>query len=257
MVAETLADFARSARGRVSDGYYERRPSGRAPPAVSLAARLRAARGIIAEIKPASPTAGRLRAKVDPAALANAFAKAGAAGVSALAEPDRFGGSLENVLAAASAGVPVLFKDFVVDARQVAAARAWGASCVLIIPEALESAAAADELVEAAHAEGLEVLLEVYDEGGFARALRGKADLIGVNNRDLRREGLPVDLGRTPRVLAGAPRERPLVALSGVSSPKEARAMFEAGASGVLVGSALMRAEDPGEALRELWEGIQ
>lgn len=257
MAAPTLDIFVREARGRVASGYYAAREPMAAgtPPSLGNAIRARAGRAVIAEIKPASPTEGPMRAQADAAALARAFATAGAAGVSVLVEPASFGGSLAAVSAAARAGLPVLFKDFVIDARQIDAARERGASAILLILDSLPD----DELavlIDHAHEAGIEALLEVYDRDGLTRALATRADMVGINNRDLRREGLPVDLGATARALAGIAPDRPILALSGVRSAEDAQMLFQAGATAILVGTALMRAQDPAAKLRELIEGL-
>ncbi|MEA3201181.1 MAG: indole-3-glycerol phosphate synthase [Thermoplasmata archaeon] len=250
----TLVDFAEAARRRVAAGYYDlkRVPDfcpPRSPP--SLRAALLARPGVVAEIKPASPTQGSMRADVDAGALARAFVAAGARGVSALAVDEGFGGSLANVIAASGAGAPVLFKDFVVDEAQVKAARRCGASAILLIEGVSPHA-----LVDRAHALGLEVLLEVYDAEGYRRAASTKADLVGVNNRDLRREGLPVDASRAAQVLSACGAMKPTMALSGVETPADVARQLRAGARGVLVGSSLMRAKDPAAAMRALAEVV-
>lgn len=249
-----LAAFAEAARRRVAEGYYDLRAlpdfcPPRHPP--SLLSALRARPGIVAEIKPASPSAGALRPDADAGALARAFVGAGARGISALAVREQFGGSLENVIAASTAGTPVLFKDFVLDDAQLKAARRCGASAVLLI-DGLSS----PRLIDRAHALGLEVLYEVYDAEGYARAATLAVEMVGINNRDLRREGLPVDASRAAKVLAEMGPRKPTLALSGAESASDARANLSAGAAGVLVGSALMRAADPAAALRALTEGL-
>jgi indole-3-glycerol phosphate synthase len=254
-----LAAFADAARARVATGYYDlkRLPDfcpPREPP--SLRAAL-VKPGLVAEIKPASPTAGAMRPGADAGALARAFVAAGAAGVSALAVKEGFGGSPENVIAASTAGAPVLFKDFVVDEAQLKAARRCGASATLLILDMTGEAGTA-RLIGRAHALGLEVLLEVYDEEGYHAAAKLGADLLGINNRDLRREGLPVDPRRAERVLAACgPPAVPTLALSGVETAADVRRQVAAGARGALVGGALMKAQDPGSKLRELLEGTR
>lgn len=254
----TLPDFVEAARRRVQAGYYDLRRlpdfcPPRGPPSLREAL-ARARVPVIAEIKPASPTAGSMRPDADAGALARAFVAAGACGVSVLAVAEGFGGSLENVIAASGAGAPVLFKDFVVDDAQVKAARRCGASAVLLILDAAGEAETA-RLVQRAHALGLEVLLEVYDEEGYRVAAKLGADLLGVNNRDLRREGLSVDPARTARVLSSCgPAPVPTLALSGAQTAADVRRQLAGGAAGVLVGSALMQARDPAAKLRELTE---
>lgn len=250
---KVLADLAAAARARPAARVE--RIDHRAP---SLVRALHEP-GIIAELKPASPTQGAMRD--DPASLAPLFLEAGAAGLSALTEPTRFGGSPALLQAAVRAGGPVLMKDFVVTERQLDLAEAAGASAVLLILPLLTREHSewrdAAEAVGAAHARGLEVLLEVYDVEGYHVAAATDADLLGVNNRDLRDDALPVDPARTGRVLAGVGEpEVGVLALSGAETAADVRAALAAGACGVLVGSSLMRADDPAAKLREMLEGL-
>ncbi|HUR68966.1 MAG TPA: indole-3-glycerol-phosphate synthase [Candidatus Thermoplasmatota archaeon] len=218
--------------------------------------------GILAEIKPASPTQGAMRAVDEPEALARALLSAGAVGISALTEPTRFGGSPALLRDAALAGGPVLMKDFVVTEQQLDLARASGASAVLLILPLLSREhsawASPEEAIDAAHARGLEVLLEVYDDEGYLIASLLPADLIGINNRDLREAGLPVDPDRAAGVLGrmgGA--DVPVLSLSGVETAADVRTAIAAGARGVLVGSVLMKAADPAAQLRAMMEGLR
>lgn len=253
-MAATLEGFAADVRAAVAAGHYA--PPAGAPgrPGPSLAAALRRApRAVVAEIKPASPT-GPLRRVEDAEALARSLVGAGARGLSVLAERATFGGSPAIVAAAARAGAPVLFKDFVVDVRQMDAARSCGASAVLLLLPLHERRLASmtvDEAVAAAHARGLETLLEVYDADGLARAARTATDLVGFNNRRIDGD-LSVDVGRFAKAVEGFRKDRPLVALSGVERRADADALFAAGADAVVVGGALMRAEDPAAVLKEL-----
>lgn len=256
----TLVDFAAEARARVRAGYYDVKrlpefcPPRNPPSLVSSLAAPAATLPVIAEVKPASPTEGAMRGGADAGALARAFVEAGARGVSALAENARFGGSPENVIAATTAGAPVLFKDFVLAEEQLKCARRCGASAVLLILDLCEeeSEKCADSLIARAHDFSLEVLLEVYDDAGFERALATDADLLGINARDLRKPGLPIDLGATAAVLANVEKDRPVVALSGVVERRDLVALRDAGADAALIGSVLMKAADPAAKLREL-----
>jgi indole-3-glycerol phosphate synthase len=214
-------------------------------------ARARGELAVIGEVKRRSPSVGVIDDAVDPASRALAYAQAGAAGISVLTEVDHFGGSLADLVAVAgSVQVPVLRKDFVVEAGQVDEAAAAGADAVLLIA-ALHARGSLDELVARAHELRLEVLLEVHDERELELALGTRADLVGINNRDLRT--FRVDLATTER-LAPIARDagRVVVAESGVRDPADARRMHECGVDAVLVGEALMRAHDPAGALRAL-----
>ena len=217
--------------------------------------------GIVAELKPASPTQGELRAIADPEALARSLLDAGAAGISALTVPERFQGSPALLAAAVRAGGPVLMKDFVVTERQLMLAEKAGASAVLLILPLLGDKqsewASPEQAIAAAHARGLEVLLEVYDDEEYLIASLLEADMVGINNRDLRDPALPVDPERALGVIGRMGKlDVPVLALSGAATAGDVRAAVRAGAAGVLVGSALMQAEDPAAKLRELKEGL-
>jgi indole-3-glycerol phosphate synthase len=239
-------------------------------PAAELAARAReapeATRGfrealrrgprprIVAEIKRRSPSRGEIRADFDPQACAKAYAEAGAAAISVLTDERYFGGSLEFLtLVRRSAPLPILRKDFVIDAYQIDEARWRGADAVLLIAAAFAPAGRAAELAALrarARSLGLDALVEVHDEGELEAALEAGADLLGVNNRDLR--SFEVDLGTTERLAARVPRGVVLVAESGIHAPDDVARLEAAGAHAFLVGEALMREADPGAALRQL-----
>ncbi len=255
MTGSFLARMARTAQATVDEAFYTRDDAaGRPGPSLAMALEEPGV-GIVAEVKPASPTRGRFPGNHDAGALAMGFLQAGARGVSVLTEPTLFDGSLGNLEAASAAGGPTLLKDFVVDARQLDAAAACGASAVLLILDLLERddvPLGLQEAVDAAHHRGLEVLLEVYDEPGYEAAQATDADILGVNNRDLRDPDLPMDRERTGRVLEACGTDRPTMALSGVETPGDVRRQLETGADAVLVGTVLMEAADPVTKLREL-----
>ena len=210
---------------------------------------------LIAEIKRNSPAEGALGEVADIAARAGQYAAAGAAAVSVLTEPARFGGSLDDLAAAARAlhpaGVPAMRKDFLVDPWQVLEARAAGAGGVLLIV-AMLSDAALGELLAVARQQELFVLLEAFDEADLERAANfiakgagGVPVLVGVNTRDLRT--LAVDPGRLARLAPCLPPGAPAVAESGLQGATDAAAAAALGYGVALVGTALMRAPDPAE----------
>jgi indole-3-glycerol phosphate synthase len=209
---------------------------------------------IVAEIKRRSPSRGEIRADFDPAACAKAYADPGAAAISVLTDARYFGGHLEHLaLVRRSAGLPILRKDFVVDAYQVDEARLAGADAVLLIAAAFAPDARAGELArlrERAQGLGLDALVEVHDASELAAALAAGADLVGVNNRDLRT--FRVDLATTERLAGELPEGVLLVAESGIHGPEDIARLEAAGADAFLVGEALMREADPGAALRKL-----
>jgi indole-3-glycerol phosphate synthase len=221
------------------------------PPARDFAGALRAASppAVIAEVKHASPSAGAIR-DADPAQQARAYESAGAAAISVLTEPRHFDGSLLDLQAARRAvSLPVLRKDFLVHPSQVIEARAAGADAVLLIAPAL-SRAELEALLAAAVDLGMAALVEVHGEEDLERALHTDAELIGVNARDL--DTLEVDAGRALALLARVPQDRLAVAESGLATRDQVRRAVDAGARAVLIGEALMRADDPAAALREL-----
>lgn len=209
---------------------------------------------IIAEIKRRSPSRGEIRADFDAVACANAYVDGGAAALSVLTDSQYFGGHLdylEKVRAAVS--LPLLRKDFVVDAYQIDEARVRGADAVLLIVGAFTGAGRVDELTvlrSRARDLGLDVLVEVHDEQELDVALACGADLVGVNNRDLRT--FSVDLATTERVAARAPGGALLVAESGIGTPQDIARLEGCGVSAFLVGESLMRESDLSAALRQL-----
>jgi indole-3-glycerol phosphate synthase len=209
---------------------------------------------VIAEVKRASPSAGEI-ADRDPGPQARAYASGGAAVVSVLTEPVHFQGSLADLRAARmSCDIPVLRKDFLIHPSQLIESRAAGADAVLLISACLS----ANELVAmlgTARDLGLGTLVETHSDEDLEKALATDAEVIGVNARDL--ETLEVDVGRALSHLSCIPADRLAVMESGIRTRGQVVAAVEAGASGILVGEALMRADDPGAKLRELMgEGV-
>lgn len=258
-----LADMARSSRARAAElesGLPESqldRP--RFPLAVGRFE-------LIAEIKERSPAEGRLAGEgSDRVARARSYARAGAAAISVLTEPDRFDGSIEHLdevaAAAAEAGVPVMRKDFIVDRRQIVEARAHGASGVLLIAALLDDAEL-DALLNHAFELDLFVLLESFDEDDFDRSLallersrfadRAAANelLLGINSRDL--QSLEVDAQRLQQFADRLPGNALTVAESGLRKPADAARVAGLGYRMGLVGTALMKSDDPEALIRAM-----
>ena len=206
---------------------------------------------VIAEIKKASPSKGVLRADFDPVAIANSYASAGACCLSVLTDRKFFQGSEEFLTSAREAsGLPILRKDFIIDPYQVYEARLIGADCVLLIVAALGDASLT-ELSILARDLGMDVLVEVHDESELERALQVDARLIGINNRDLR--SFETRLETTLRLLDQIPNDRLVVTESGIHTRDDVSLMRSNGVSVFLVGEAFMKADDPGERLRDLF----
>ncbi|MBI2913747.1 MAG: indole-3-glycerol phosphate synthase TrpC [Chloroflexi bacterium] len=207
---------------------------------------------LIAEVKKASPSRGLLRADFDPLALAKAYAGAGAAAISVLTDEKHFQGSLEHlagVREALPAGPPLLRKDFLFDPYQVYEARVDGADAVLLIAAILNSLLLA-QLIALAGDLGMAALVEVHDEAEVERALAAGAEVIGINNRDLRT--FEVDLRTTERLRPLVPPEKTVVSESGIFTRDDVLRLQALGVNAVLVGEALVAAPDLGTKIREL-----
>ena len=207
---------------------------------------------VIAEIKKASPSKGVLREHFVPTDIAASYARGGAACLSVLTDVQFFEGAVAYLEQARTAcTLPVLRKDFMVDAYQVFEARAMGADCILLIAACLGDAEMAD-LEAQAHALGMAVLVEVHDGFELDRALRLKTPLVGINNRNLRT--FEVTLDTTLDLLKNVPADRLLVTESGVLARADVLRMRTAEVQAFLVGEAFMRAADPGQALADLFQ---
>lgn len=216
----------------------------------ALDAKARNGFGLIAEIKKASPSKGLIRQAFDPAAHARDYQAAGAACLSVLTDAPYFQGHEDYLIAARAACLlPVIRKDFMIDAWQVAEARAIGADAILIIVAALDDVAMA-EIEAAALEREMDVLVEVHDAGELDRALRLKSRLIGVNNRNLK--DFSVDFARTYELVRIAPRGCTFVAESGLQSRADLDAMAAHGVRCFLIGESLMRQHDLEAATRAL-----
>jgi indole-3-glycerol phosphate synthase len=253
LVEDRAARDEAALRARIAD----------APPVVGFAQRLREGRRdapparlrLVAEIKRASPSKGLFDADLDAVAQARDYAAAGAAAISILTEPDHFQGSIEDLQAVsrAFAGDPdrpaLLRKEFIFDPYQVLEARAFGADALLLIVMMLEPAALRDLMAQTRDL-GMQALVEVHDEAELEAALAAGAEIIGVNNRDLRT--FTEDLGTFERLAPLAPPGVTLVAESAIRAPEDARRMADAGAHALLVGEALVRSGTVQETARAL-----
>jgi indole-3-glycerol phosphate synthase len=205
---------------------------------------------LIAECKQRSPSGGLLRHPYDPVDLARRYAANGASAISVLTEPDFFGGSLDHLRTIrAAVDVPLLCKDFIIDAVQLRAARSAGADAALLIAGILD----ADDL-RGLHAEavelGMQAVVEVHDEAEVRRAVEMGAVIIGINNRDLTR--MKTDRGTTARLRPLIPSDRTVISESGIGSRADIEELARLGIDAALVGESLLRAADVDAKLREL-----
>jgi indole-3-glycerol phosphate synthase len=209
---------------------------------------------VIAEVKKASPSKGVIRKRFDPAEIAAQYEAAGAACLSVLTDQDYFQGSPDDLRAArAACSLPVLRKDFLVDPYQVFEARLWGADCVLLIAAALADAQM-QELEATAMALGMDVLVEVHDGEELDRALKLRTPLVGINNRNL--HTFETRLRTTIDLLERVPSDKFLVTESGILQALDVQLMQDHGVNAFLVGEAMMRQPDPGQALQALFKAF-
>ncbi len=207
---------------------------------------------IIAEIKPKSPSRGNFSRASDPVALAFQYQNNGASALSVLADSKFFGGGpalVERIANEPRITIPVLYKDFVVDPQQIYEARACGADAVLLITRAITRQQISDFVSLAANL-GLAALVETFDEDDIAGALKAGADIVGVNNRDLRT--FEVDLGRSARLSSLIPSDVAKISESGILSRADVMYVEQSGFDAILVGETLLTAPDPGAKLADL-----
>lgn len=210
---------------------------------------------VIAEVKKASPSKGVIRENFNPAEIARSYANSGAACLSVLTDVDFFQGHDDYLQQArAACDIPVLRKDFTVDAVQIAEARAIGADAILLIAAVLDDAELQD-LFAVATAYQLHSLIEVHNGQELERALKLGASMLGINNRDL--HTFNTDLNTTIRLLSEVPEGVSVVTESGIHSRADVSLMRSKGVHGFLIGEAFMREPDPGLALRALFESDQ
>ena len=250
IIASTREELARR-RDRVPEAELEREAARRAGELRPFAqALLKPGLSVIAEHKRRSPSAGVIRAELPLEDVVGAYERGGAAALSILTEGPSFGGSLDDLRAArAASALPILRKDFIVDAYQLHEALAAGADAILLIVAALQPAEL-ERLHEIALSLGLAALVEVHDESELERAAALGARLIGINNRDL--TTLNVDIRRTFDLLPAVPDGATVVAESGLRTASDLAELEGAGVDAVLIGEALMRSADIEAACRAL-----
>lgn len=208
---------------------------------------------LIAEIKKASPSAGVIREKFDPVDLARTYSLSGAAAVSVLTEDKYFMGKpayLRHV--ADTINLPVLTKDFIIHEHQILESFCFGASAVLLIAAILDDSQLKD-LTQTANELDMDVLTEIHDDKELERVLKAGAEIIGINNRDL--DTLVVDMRTSEQLAPRVPKDRVIVAESGITSHAEVTRLQELGFNAVLIGETFLRASDVGAKVREIMKG--
>ena len=250
-----LDTLARDAKETINEGYYEVSIQLSAPSVSLKKAIIKSTQNaIITEVKAASPSRGTIKTNFDPAEVARAMEKGGAIGISVLTEPKRFSGSLSYLAKVREAvKLPILMKDIFIDPIQLEAASRIGANVVLLIEALFEREyceCSLDEMIKRAHSKRLEVLLETHNKDEFQHAIETVADLVGINNRDLRT--LKVDLGITQRILKEHESNmNVVVSESGVMNPADVLFLRGCGAQAFLIGSSIMMADNIEQKVKE------
>jgi len=254
-MSDYLDTLARDAKETVNEGHYEASTQ-RSTPTVSLRKAITEStqNAVITEVKAASPSRGTIKTNFDPAEVARAMEKGGATGISVLTEPKHFNGSLSYLAKVREAvKLPILMKDIIIDQIQLEAASRIGANVVLLIEAVFEREYceySLDEMIKQAHSKRLEVLLETHSEDEFQQAIETDADLVGINNRDLRT--LKVDLGITKRILnKHESKSKVVVSESGVINPADVMFLRGCGAQAFLIGSSIMMADNIEQKVKE------
>jgi len=250
-----LDTLARDAKETVTEGYYEVSTQDTFS-SVSLRKAIieNKKNAVITEVKAASPSRGTIRKSFDPEKVAVAMENGGATGISVLTEPKHFSGSINYLTKVRKAvKLPILMKDIIINPLQLETASRIGANAVLLIEALFEREyceRSLEEMISQAHARNLEVLLETHNENEFQSAIETDADLIGINNRDLRT--LKVDIKMTERILKRyGTHEKIVVSESGVMTPADLLFLRRCGAQAFLIGSSIMMADNIEKKVKE------
>ncbi|MBN2121824.1 indole-3-glycerol-phosphate synthase [Candidatus Micrarchaeota archaeon] len=272
---DILDKIAAQVRQTIDSGYYSCRRADESECYLlgskfrSLSKKMRGGEfALISEIKPASPSSGRIFSG-EIAEAARQMRQGGASAISVLTEPEFFGGELENItIAKRESGLPILMKDFIIEPLQLEAGARCGADIALLIVSLFERGYCLldlDSMIERAHSLGMEVLLEAHTTEEFRLALDTEADILGINNRDL--GSMEVSIGNTLEILSdagctckggceGGERDavngKPVISESGISTREDVLRVKEAGAGGALIGTSILRSPDIAGKLREL-----
>jgi indole-3-glycerol phosphate synthase len=247
--------LARDAKQILNEGYYKVSTTDTFSP-VSLRKAITESRrnAVITEVKAASPSRGTIKTNLDPEKIAVAMENGGATGISVLTEPKHFNGSLSYLTKVRKAvKLPILMKDIIINPIQLETASKIGANSILLIEALFEREyceCSLDEMIAKAHEKNLEVLLETHNENEFQSAVNSDADLVGINNRDLRT--LKVDIRITERILKRwGTRGKIVVSESGVMTPSDLLFLRRCGAQAFLIGSAIMMADSIEKKVKE------
>ena len=208
---------------------------------------------LLTEIKFASPSLGKIRTASDPVNIANQMIAGGAKALSVLTQPHLFGGSPEYFMKVRQAvDIPMLMKDIMVDKIQIDAAKKIGADYMLVIQSLYDKKFLSDidEFIGYGHKLGLQILLEVHTKQELENALNTKADLIGINNRNL--DTLKIDLKTTQVILADEEKSRPIISESGINTPQDIQYLKKCGADAFLIGSSIMQSDNIEEQVKRL-----
>ena len=208
---------------------------------------------LLTEIKFASPSLGKIRTLTDPVSIAKKMISGGAKALSVLTQPHLFHGSPEYFMKVRQAvDVPLLMKDIMIDKIQIDTAKKIGADYMLVIQSLFDQKFVSDidEFIDYGHKQGLEILLEVHTKDEFTNALETKADIIGVNNRNL--DTLEIDLKTTENILAGIEKSRPILSESGINTPEDIQYLKKCGADAFLIGSSIMKSDNIEEQVKKM-----
>ena len=208
---------------------------------------------LLTEIKFASPSLGKIRTLTNPASIAKRMVAGGARALSVLTQPHLFQGSPQYFMKVRSAvNIPLLMKDIMIDKIQIDAARKMGADYMLVIQSIFDQKFVSDidEFIDYGHKQGLEILLEVHTKDEFTNALKTKADIIGINNRNL--DTLEIDLKTTELVLDGYEKSRIILSESGINTVEDIQYLKKCGADAFLIGSSIMKSDNIEEQVKKL-----
>jgi len=254
-MTDFLDTLAMDATKTIDSGYYQIALSTKQP-RISLKKAILECKTnpVITEIKAASPSLGTIRNQVNPKEIAQAMEKGGAVGISVLTEPKHFNGSLSTLIQAREAvKLPILMKDIIIVADQIEVAAKIGANAVLLIQALFDKGCcemSLNKTIAFAHSKELEVLLETHTEEEFRLAVETKADMVGINNRNLRT--LKIDLNTTQEILErNSNRGKIIVSESGIKTTKDLQFLRESGANAFLIGSSIMLTENIEEKVKE------